>query len=191
MNVDDRLSPRAVSIEVPVPKPIKVNQLIRALHGVTPYRSGRVVCFSCGEVRECIAHGLRRDQLSRTQARQLGATARSRGRPIYENPYRLTYADAWRKGWHGASGGADRPLFQPGSFGAELYDYLVRHDQDEGLTAREITDGLVERDSAAVNSGLYHLYRRGLVRRLLPLVTGQRRLPRRYRAVPRPPGVGE
>ncbi len=78
-----------------------------------------------------------------------------------------------------------------GWFGAELYDYLVRHDQDEGLTAREITDGLVERDSAAVNSGLYHLYRRGLVRRLLPLVTGQRRLPRRYRAVPRPPGVGE
>ena len=44
-------------IEVPVPKPIKVNQLIRALHGVTPYRSGRVVCFSCGEVRECIAYG--------------------------------------------------------------------------------------------------------------------------------------
>ncbi len=136
--------------------------------------------------------GTRADRLSLlAQARRLGATARRQGRPIYENPYRLTYADAWRKGWHGASGGADRPLFQPGSFGAELYDYLVRHDQDEGLTAREITDGLVERDSAAVNSGLYHLYRRDLVRRLLPLVTGQRRLPRRYRAVPRPPGVGE
>ncbi len=46
-----------LSIEVQVPKPIKVNQLIRALHGVNPYRSGRVVCFSCGEVRECIAYG--------------------------------------------------------------------------------------------------------------------------------------
>ena len=45
-------------IEVPVPKPIQVNQLTRALHGVNPYRSGRVVCFSCGEVRECIAYGV-------------------------------------------------------------------------------------------------------------------------------------
>jgi hypothetical protein len=122
------------------------------------------------------------DRLS--EARQLGATARSRGRPIYENPYRLKYADAWRKGWQGASAAADRPLVQTGSFAAELYDYLVRHDRDDGLTVHEITDGLVDRDSAPVHKGLYRLYRRGLVQRLLPLVTGQRRTPQRYRAVP-------
>ena len=176
-----------LSIEVPVPKPIKVNQLIRALHGVNPYRSGRVVCFSCGEVRECIAYGSS-VQVTRAQARQLGATARKRGRPIYENPCRGKLFEAWRKGWQGP-GAADtsRSPFRRGSFPAELYDYLVRHDQDVGLTAREITDGLVERDSATVNSGLYHLYRRGFVRRLLPFVTGQRLPPQRYRAVPIPP----
>ena len=47
-----------LSIEVPVPKPVPVNQLTRALHGVNPYRHGRVSCFSCGEARECIAYGL-------------------------------------------------------------------------------------------------------------------------------------
>ena len=136
--------------------------------------------------------GTRADRLSLlVQARRLGATARRQGRPVYENPYRLTYADAWRTGWHGASGGADRPLFQPGSCVAKLYDYLVRHDQDMGLMLREITDGFEQRGSTVVNAGLYHLYRRGLVRRLLPLVTGQRRAPQRYRAVPLPPGVGE
>ena len=179
-----------LSIEVPVPKPIKVNQLIRALHGVTPYRSERVVCFSCGEVRESIACGSS-VQVTRAQARQLGATARSRGRPIYENPYRLKYVDAWRKGWQGASAAADRPLFQPGSLAAELYDYLVRHDRDDGLTVHEITDGLVDRDSATVINGLYHLNRRGFVRRLLPVVPGQRRTPQRYRAVPIPSDVEE
>ena len=137
-------------MEVPVPNDIEVNRLTGPLHGVKPYRHGRVVCFRCGKVRECIAYGSS-DQ----------------------------YFDAWRESWQGLSSavGGSRSSLQPGSFGAELYDYLVRHDQDEGLTAREITDGLVERDSAAVNSGLYHLY----------LVTGQRRTPQRYRAVPIPP----
>ena len=99
------------------------------------------------------------DRLS--EVRQLGATARSRGRPIFENPYRVKYADAWRKGWQGASAAADRPLFQTGSFAAELYDYLVRHDRDDGLTVHEITDGLVERSVAKVGNGLSHLYKRG------------------------------
>ncbi len=126
------------------------------------------------------------DRLS--EARQLGATARSRGRPIYENPYRLKYADAWRKGWQGASAAADRPLFQTGSFAAELYDYLVRHNRDDGLTVHEITDGWVDRDLATVTNGLYNLCRRGLVRRLLPTMVGRRRTPQRYRAVPIPAG---
>ena len=45
-------------IEVPVPRSVDVSQLTRALHCVTPYRRGRVSCFSCGEVRECIAYGV-------------------------------------------------------------------------------------------------------------------------------------
>ena len=86
------------------------------------------MCVSCNEVRECIAYGLRRDnQLSRTQARQLGSTARKRGRPIYENPCLGDRAEAWREGWQGASAAADRPTLQTGSLAAELYDYLVRH----------------------------------------------------------------
>ncbi len=179
-------------IEVPVPKPIQVNQLTRALHGVKPYRSGRVVvCVSCDEVRECIAYGLRLDDLSRPQARQLGATARKRGRPIYENPCRGKLFEAWRKGWQEPSAAADRPPLQPGSFGAELYDYLVRHDQDDGLTTAEITAGFDERRSSMVSSGLGHLHKKGLVRRLLPKIAGRRRLPQRYRAVPRPQGEAE
>ena len=177
---------------VPSLNATQVNHLTRPLRHVKPYRKGTVVCISCDEVRECIAYGLRRDQLSWTQARQLGATARKRGRPIYENPCVGDRAEAWRQGWVGASAAAAdaRSPLKPGSFAGKLYDYLVRHDQDVGLTAREITDGLVERDSAAVNSGLYNLYRRGFVRRLLPKFQGRRRTPQRYRAVPRPPGVG-
>ena len=180
-----------LSIEVPVADDIEFNRLTGPLHGVKPYRSGRVVCVSCGEVRECIAYGLQRDQLSRAQARQLGATARKRGRPIYENPCRGKLFEAWRKGWQEPSAAADRPPLQPGSFAAELYDYLVRHDQDEGLTRREITDGFEERDSATVKSGLDRLCKKGLVRRLLPTVAGWHRPTQRYRAVPMPPGVGE
>ena len=162
----------------------QVNHLTRPLRTVKPYRSGRVVCVSCDEVRECIAYGLRRDQLSRTQAQQLGATARKRGRPIYENPCVGDRAEAWRQGWVGASAaaaGARSPL-KPGSFAGELYDYLVRHDRDEGLTVREITEGFVERGSAKVNNGVCYLQRKGLVRRLLPKFPGQRRTPQRYRS---------
>ncbi len=36
-----------------------VNQLTRRLHDVKPYRRGTTVCFSCGEVRQCIACGSR------------------------------------------------------------------------------------------------------------------------------------
>ena len=177
---------------------IQVNNLTRPLRHVTPYRKGTVVCARCGQVHECIAYGssdlarhgyTRVDHLSLAQARQLGATARRRGRPIYENPCRGRYFDAWREGWQGASsalGGSRSPL-RLGSFGAELYDYLVRHDQDEGLTMREITDGLVERDSATVSSGLSRLCKKGLVRRRLPKVVGWHRTPQRYRAVPRQP----
>ena len=173
-----------LSVEVPVPKPIQVNQLTRALHGVKPYRSGRVVCVSCGEVRECIAYGLQRDQVTRAQAaRQLGATARKRGRPIYENPCRGKLFEAWRKGWQEPSAAADRPPLQPGSFGAELYDYLVRHDRNEGLTVREMTEGFVEQGAVKVSNGLRHLQKKDLVRRLLPKF----RKPQRYRAVPIPP----
>ncbi len=133
--------------------------------------------------------GTRADRLSLVaQARRLGATARRRGRPIYENPCRGKLFEAWRKGWQEPSAVADRPPLQPGSFGAELYDYLVRHDQDVGLTLREIRDQFEERDSARVSDGLSHLHRKGLVRRLLPLVTGRRRRPQRYRAVPEPQG---
>ena len=129
--------------------------------------------------------------MSRAQARQLGATARKRGRPIYENPCLGDRADAWREGWQGP-GAADtsRSPFR-GSFPAQLYDYLVRHDRDEGLTAREVTEDFVEQGAAKVSSGLYHLCRRGLVRRMLPVVTGQRRRPQRYRAVPIPSDVEE
>jgi hypothetical protein len=76
------------------------------------------------------------------------------------------------------------------SFGAELYDYLVRHDQADGLTAREITEGFVEQGAVKVGNGLSHLHKKDLVRRLLPKFR-QRRLPQRYRAVPRPPGQEE
>ncbi len=172
----------------------QVNYLTRPLRTVKPYRSGRMVCVSCNEVRECIAYGLRRDNsLSRTQARQLGSTARKRGRPIYENPCLGDRAEAWREGWQSvsrAAAGARVPL-QPGSFAAELYDYLVRHDRDDGLTVHEITDGLVDRGVAKVGNGLSHLYKRGLVRRLLPTMVGQRRTPQRYRAVPTPRGEEE
>jgi hypothetical protein len=179
-------------IEVPVPKPIQVNQLTRALHGVKPYRSGRVVvCVSCDEVRECIAYGLRLDDLSRPQARQLGATARKRGRPIYENPCVGERAKAWREGWQGVPLVADEARSRFTSFGAELYDYLVRHDQDDGLTTAEITAGFDERRSSMVSSGLGHLHKKGLVRRLLPKIAGRRRLPQRYRAVPEPQGEAE
>ena len=173
-------------IEVPVPKPIKVNQLIRALHGVNPYRSGRVVCFSCGEVRECIAYGSS-VQVTRAQARQLGATARKRGRPIYENPCRGKLFEAWRKGWQEPSAAADESRLRFTSFAAELYDYLVRHDRDEGLRVREITEGFVEQGALKVSSGLSHLHRKGLVRRMLPKIAEHRRKPQRYRAVPIPP----
>ena len=37
----------------------QVNYLTRPFRTVKPYRNGRVVCVSCGEVRECIAYGLR------------------------------------------------------------------------------------------------------------------------------------
>ena len=179
-------------IEVPVPKPIQVNQLTRALHGVKPYRSGRVVvCVSCDEVRECIAYGLRLDELSRPQARQLGATARKRGRPIYENPCVGERAKAWREGWQGVPLVADEARSGFTSFGAELYDYLVCHDRDEGLTVREITEGFVEQGAVKVSSGLSRLHRKSLVRRLLPKFPGQRRTPQRYRAVPEPQGEGE
>ncbi len=90
--------------------------------------------------------------------------------------------------WYEVSkGAADEARSRFTSFVAQLYDYLVRHDRDDGLTVHEITDGLLEQDSAPVHKGLYDLYRKGLVRRLLPLVTGQRRTPQRYRAVPIPP----
>ncbi len=166
----------------------QVNYLTRPLRTVKPYRSGRMVCVSCNEVRECIAYGLRRDQLSRTQAQQLGATARKRGRPIYENPCVGDRAEAWREGWQGVPLAADEARSRFTSFAAELYNYLVRHDQAEGLRVREITEGFVEKGAVKVSNGLSYLYKRGLVRRLLPVMTGQRRrLPQRYRAVPRPP----
>ena len=191
-----------LSIEaVPDLTRIQVERLTHSLHGAKPYRSGQVVCFSCGEVRQCIAvtparpkvprrMGTRADRLSLlAQARRLGATARRRRRPIYENPYRGKRAEAWRKGWEGASAAADEARLRFTSFVAELYDYLVRHDRDDGLTVHEITDGLLEQDSALVHKGLYHLCRKGLVRRLLPKVVGQRRTPQRYRAVFMPPEV--
>ena len=84
-------------------------------------------------------------RLSVTELRRLGATARRRGHPIYENPYLGDSADAWRDGWEGVPLAADEARSRFTSFGAELYDYLVRHDRDDGLTQREITDGLVER----------------------------------------------
>ena len=177
---------------VPSLNATQVNGVTRRLHDVKPYRRGTVVCVSCDEVRECIAYGLRRDnQLSRAEARQLGATARKRGRPIYENPCLGDRADAWREGWQGVPLAADESRSRFTSFGAELYDYLVRHDQADGLTAREITEGFVEQGAAKVSNGLSRLYQRGLVRRLLPVVTGQRRTPQRYRAVPLPPGEAE
>ena len=119
-----------------------------------------------------------------TELRRLGATARRRGHPIYENPYLGDSADAWRDGWEGVPLAADEARSRFTSFGAELYDYLVRHDRDDGLTQREITDGLVERGLVKVGSGLNHLHKKGLVRRLLPKIVGQRRMPQRYRAVP-------
>ena len=128
-----------------------------------------------------------RDRPSVTELRRLGATARRRGHPIYENPYLGERADAWREGWQGASSGS-RSRLRSGSFIAELYDSLVRDDRDDGLMVREITAGVCEQDSAPVQKGLYRLYRRGLVKRVLPVVTGQRRTPQRYRAVPIPPG---
>ncbi len=174
-----------LSIEaVPALKRIQVNNLTCPLRDIKPYRRGTVVCISCNEVRECIAYGLRRDQLSRTQARQLGATARKRGRPIYENPCLGDRADAWREGWQGVPLAADEARSRFTSFAAELYNYLVRHDQADGLTAREITEGFVEQGAVKVSGGLNHLHKKDLVRRLLPKVVGQRRTPQRYRAVP-------
>ena len=79
--------------------------------------------------------------------------------------------------------GVSRSPFQSGSFVAELYDYLVRHDQDDGLTTAEITAGFDERRSSMVINGLGHLHKKGLVRRLLPKFR-KRRTPQRYRAVP-------
>ena len=170
---------------------LQVNRLTRPLRDARPYRWGKVVCVSCGEVRECIAYGLRRDQLSRTQARQLGATARKRGRPIYENPCLWDRADAWREGWQGVPLAADEARSRFTSFAAELYYYLVRHDQADGLRVREITEGFVEQGAVKVTNGLRHLHKRGLVRRVLPVVTGRRRTPQRYRAVPIPSGEEE
>ncbi len=46
---------------VPSLKRSYVNQLARALRDVKPYRSGRVSCFSCGELRQCIAYGVSTD----------------------------------------------------------------------------------------------------------------------------------
>ena len=187
-----------LSIEaVPGLNRTQVSRLIHPLREVRPYRRGRVVCVSCDQVSECIAYGLsvlarhghtQVDRLALSQAHRLGATAWRRGRPIYENPCRGSRADAWREGWRGAFLVADRPRsrFQA-SFAAELYDYLVRHDRDDGLTVREITEG-VERGSPKVNNGLCHLHRKGLVQRLLPTVVGQRRTPQRYRALPIPRG---
>ena len=181
-----------LSIEVvPGLSKIYVNQLTRALRDVKPYRRG-VVCVRCVKVRKCIAYGLsdlaghehtRVDHLSRAQARQLGATARRRGRPIYENPCLGERADAWREGWQGVPLAADEARSRFTSFAAELYDYLVRHDRDDGLTVREITEGFVEQGAVKVSNGLSHLYKRGLVRRLLPKFR-KRRTPQRYRAVP-------
>ena len=133
----------------------------------------------------------RADRLSLlAQARRLGATARRRGHPIYENPYRGKRAEAWRKGWQGVPLAADEVRSHFTSFSAELYDYLVRHDRDDGFTIRQITDDFVEQGAVKVSNGLSHLYKRGLVRRLLPVVR-QRRLPQRYRAVRIPAGEAE
>ncbi len=44
---------------VPGLSKIYVNQLTRRLRNVKPYRSGKMVCFRCGKVRECIAYGSR------------------------------------------------------------------------------------------------------------------------------------
>ena len=44
---------------VPGLSKIYVNQLRRQLRNVKPYRSGKMVCFRCGKVRECIAYGSR------------------------------------------------------------------------------------------------------------------------------------
>ena len=38
---------------------IQVTRLTHSLHDAKPYRGGQVVCFSCGEVRQCIACGSR------------------------------------------------------------------------------------------------------------------------------------
>ena len=35
----------------------QVSPLTRPLRDVKPYRSGKVVCVSCNEARECIAYG--------------------------------------------------------------------------------------------------------------------------------------
>ena len=128
------------------------------------------------------------DHLSWAQARRLGVTARRWGRQIYENPCLGERAEAWREGWRGPSLVTDRPRsrFQA-SFAAELYDYLVRHDRDEGLTVRELTESFVARGAVKVSSALFTLNRKGLVRRLRPTIVGQRRTPQRYRAVPIPP----
>ena len=45
---------------VPGLSKLYVNQLTRRLRNVKPYRSGQVVCFRCGKVRQCIAYGPRR-----------------------------------------------------------------------------------------------------------------------------------
>ncbi len=168
----------------------QVARLTRRLCDVKPYRWGKVVCVSCGAVRECIAYGLRRDQLSRAQARQLGATARKRGRPIYENPCLGDCVKAWREGWQGVPLAADEARSRFTSFAAELYDYLVRHDQAEGLKVREITEGFVEQGAVKVSNGLSRLHRKGLVRRMLLKIAGQRHKPQRYRAVRIPAGEG-
>ncbi len=128
-----------------------------------------------------------RDRPSVTELRRLGATTRRRGRPIYENPCLGDRAKAWRKGWQGVPLAADEARSRFTSFAAELYDYLVRHDQAEGLRVREITEGFVEQGAVKVSNGLSHLHRKGLVRRMLPKIAEQRHKPQRYRAVPIPP----
>ena len=35
----------------------QVNRLTHLLRDTTPYRKGEMVCVSCDQVRECIAHG--------------------------------------------------------------------------------------------------------------------------------------
>ena len=52
----------------------------------------------------------------------------------------------------------------------------------------EIMDGFVKHGPAQVTNGPSHLHKKGLVRRLLPTMVGQRRTPQRYRAVHIPAG---